>query len=131
MQYPNHYNAIIQRYMREDKRIGVLPQIEGKGVVTELQHPSSMNRYNLSLVVEKNCITMAKYKVYACGVSIACLAWVTEYIEGKTIEEAQRLTAEQIVRALQIPLHKQHCAGVIHQLLNSAWEKISQRGKTS
>lgn len=126
MQY--QYNSSIQHYMREAKRIGTLSQTDEKVVIAQLQHPASMNRYSLSLAVDKNVITLAKYKVYACGVSIACLAWVTEQIECKTIDEARQLTAEQIVQALQIPPHKQHCAGVVHQLLNSALEKLSQRG---
>jgi nitrogen fixation NifU-like protein len=54
-------------------------------------------------------ITDAKFKTYGCGSAIASSSLVTEWVKGKTLDEAAQLKNSQIAEELELPPLKIHC----------------------
>ncbi len=71
-------------------------------------------------VNEKGVIEDAKFKTYGCGSAIASSSLVTEWVKGKTIEEAEELTNAQIAEELALPPVKIHCSILAEDAIKAA-----------
>ena len=112
-----HYNKAILHYLHLDQRIGTLDETVPGVQSMHLHHPASLTRCALTILMEQDVISKVKFKVYGCGVTIACMAWVAEFLENKTKTEAKMLTTLAIIEALDIPKPKQHCAKMIYEMI--------------
>ena len=61
-------------------------------------------------VNDQGVIEDAKFKTYGCGSAIASSSLVTEWVKGKTLDEAGQLTNSQIAEELALPPVKIHCS---------------------
>src|SRR6201985_850142 len=69
---------------------------------------------------ETNVIEEAKFKTFGCGSAIASSSLVTEWVKGKTIDEALSLKNSQIVEELNLPPVKIHCSVLAEDAIKSA-----------
>jgi nitrogen fixation NifU-like protein len=67
-----------------------------------------------------NLIIDAKFKTFGCGSAIASSSLTTEWIKGKTIEEAENISNSQIVEELCLPPVKIHCSVLAEDAIKSA-----------
>lgn len=70
-------------------------------------------------------IEAARFKVFGCSTSIACLSLVAEHLQGTTIEAAKTLDAPWIRETLALPEEKTYAAGLVARLLTAvlaSWE---------
>lgn len=67
-----------------------------------------------------NKITDAKFKTFGCGSAIASSSLATEWIKGKTIEEALEIKNTQIVEELSLPPIKIHCSVLAEDAIKAA-----------
>ena len=65
-------------------------------------------------------ITDAKFKTYGCGSAIASSSLVTEWVKGKTIEQAQEIKNTQIAEELALPPVKIHCSILAEDAIKAA-----------
>jgi nitrogen fixation NifU-like protein len=65
-------------------------------------------------------IEEAKFKTFGCGSAIASSSLVTEWVKGKTVDEAMRLKNTQIVEELNLPPVKIHCSVLAEDAIKSA-----------
>ena len=65
-------------------------------------------------------ITDAKFKTYGCGSAIASSSLVTEWIKGKTMEEAVLITNREIAEELALPPVKIHCSILAEDAIKAA-----------
>ncbi|MFA5520183.1 MAG: iron-sulfur cluster assembly scaffold protein [Castellaniella sp.] len=61
-----------------------------------------------------------RFKAYGCGVTIAAASWTSEWLKGKTLEQARSLSAQQISTALELSAAKLHCALLVEEALGAA-----------
>ena len=61
-------------------------------------------------VNDKGIIEDAKFKTFGCGSAIASSSLVTEWVKSKSIEEAEKITNQEIVEELSLPPVKVHCS---------------------
>ncbi len=71
-------------------------------------------------VNDQGVIEDAKFKTYGCGSAIASSSLVTEWVKGKTIDEAMKLQNTQIVEELNLPPVKIHCSVLAEDAIKSA-----------
>ena len=64
----------------------------------------------LQIEVKDNKIVDAKFKTFGCGSAIASSSLVTEWVKGKTLEEAGQIKNTEIVEELSLPPVKIHCS---------------------
>jgi nitrogen fixation NifU-like protein len=79
-------------------------------------------------------IEEAKFKTFGCGSAIASSSLATEWVKGKTIEEAMTITNTDIVKELALPPVKIHCSVLAEDAIRAAigdWKKKNNVTETA
>ena len=76
----------------------------------------------LQIKVEDGIITDAKFKTYGCGSAIASSSLVTEWVKGKTLEQAGSIKNAEIAEELALPPVKIHCSILAEDAIKAAIE---------
>jgi len=71
-------------------------------------------------VNEEGVIEDAKFKTYGCGSAIASSSLLTEWVKGKTLEEAGQIKNTQIAEELALPPVKIHCSVLAEDAIKAA-----------
>ncbi|MDN4503591.1 Fe-S cluster assembly scaffold IscU [Alteromonadaceae bacterium BrNp21-10] len=90
--------------------------------------PACGDVMKLQLKIDKNgVIEDAKFKTYGCGSAIASSSLVTEWVKGKTIEEAVTIKNTDIAEELALPPVKIHCSILAEDAIKAAVEDYKSR----
>ena len=71
-------------------------------------------------VSDEGVIEDAVFKTYGCGSAIASSSLLTEWVKGKTLDEAQAIKNTQIAEELALPPVKIHCSVLAEDAINAA-----------
>jgi nitrogen fixation NifU-like protein len=82
--------------------------------------PACGDVMKLQIRVEDGIITDAKFKTYGCGSAIASSSLVTEWVKGKTLDEAQQIKNSEIAEELALPPVKIHCSILAEDAIKAA-----------
>ena len=82
--------------------------------------PACGDVMKLQIRVEDGIITDAKFKTYGCGSAIASSSLVTEWVKGKTLDEAGSIKNSQIAEELALPPVKIHCSILAEDAIKAA-----------
>ena len=95
--------------------------------------PESGDVMKLQIKVgDNNEIVDAKFKTFGCGSAIASSSLATEWIKGRTIEEADTIKNVEIVEELSLPPVKIHCSVLAEDAIKSAIQNYREKqGKTN
>ena len=74
----------------------------------------------LQIQVEGDKIVDAKFKTFGCGSAIASSSLATEWIKGKTVDEALSIRNTEIVQELSLPPVKIHCSVLAEDAIKAA-----------
>ena len=81
-------------------------------------------------VDDKDVIIDAKFKTYGCGSAVASSSLLTEWVKGKTLNEAREIKNTEIVEELALPPVKIHCSVLAEDSIKAAIADIkSKQGK--
>lgn len=119
------YSDTVMDHFKNPRNVGEIENADGVG---EVGNPVCGDIMNISIKVENNVITDAKFKTFGCGAAIASSSMATELITGKTLEEAWELSNMAVVEALNgLPPQKVHCSVLaeegIHKAINDYRKK--------
>jgi len=81
---------------------------------------------------QTNIIEDAKFKTFGCGSAIASSSLATEWVKGKTIDEALAIKNTEIVKELALPPVKIHCSVLAEDAIRAAigdWKKKQESAK--
>ena len=82
-------------------------------------------------VNEQGVIEDAKFKTYGCGSAIASSSLLTEWVKGKTLDQAAQIKNTQIAEELALPPVKIHCSVLAEDAIKAAISDYQQkRGKS-
>tara|TARA_B100002019_G_scaffold105282_1_gene90456 strand:- start:75 stop:449 length:375 start_codon:yes stop_codon:yes gene_type:complete len=104
---------------REDKDVGT-------GMVGA---PACGDVMQLQIRVEDGIIEDAKFKTYGCGSAIASSSLLTEWVKGKSLEEAGRISNTDIARELTLPPVKIHCSVLAEDAIKAAIKDYNEKGQ--
>jgi len=82
--------------------------------------PACGDVMKLQIKVENDIITDAKFKTYGCGSAIASSSLVTEWLKGRTLDQAQTIKNSEIAEELALPPVKIHCSVLAEDAIKSA-----------
>jgi len=78
-------------------------------------------------VSEEGVIEDAVFKTYGCGSAIASSSLLTEWVKGKTLDEAQAIKNTEIAEELALPPVKIHCSVLAEDAINAAVADYKQK----
>src|SRR5881296_3544357 len=73
----------------------------------------------------------ARFKTYGCGSAIASSSLVTEWVKGKTLDEAAQIKNSQIAEELSLPPVKIHCSILAEDAIKAAVEDYKKKHSTT
>ena len=114
------YSQQVVDHYENPRNVGKLDRNDpavGTGLVGA---PACGDVLQLQIRVENHIITDAKFKTYGCGSAIASSSLVTEWLRGKTLEQAAEIKNTQIAQELALPPVKIHCSILAEDAIKSA-----------
>lgn len=96
----------------------------GTGIVGA---PECGDVMKLQIQVEEDRIVDAKFKTYGCGSAIASSSLATEWLKGKTVDEALQIKNTDIVDELQLPPVKIHCSVLAEDAIRAALQDVKDK----
>jgi nitrogen fixation NifU-like protein len=82
--------------------------------------PACGDVMKLQIKIEDGIITDAKFKTYGCGSAIASSSLVTEWVKGKTLDQAMEIKNSAIAEELALPPVKIHCSILAEDAIRAA-----------
>jgi len=89
--------------------------------------PACGDVMKLQIKVVEGIIVDAKFKTYGCGSAIASSSLVTEWVKGKTLNEAGKITNSRIAEELALPPVKIHCSILAEDAIKAAIHDYNYR----
>jgi nitrogen fixation NifU-like protein len=89
----------------------------GTGIVGA---PECGDVMKLQIKVQNDTIVDAKFKTFGCGSAIASSSLATEWLKGKTVDEANQIKNTDIVQELNLPPVKIHCSVLAEDAIKAA-----------
>lgn len=90
--------------------------------------PACGDVMKLQIKVDENgIISDARFKTYGCGSAIASSSLVTEWVKGKTLEEAGTIRNTEIAKELALPPVKIHCSILAEDAIKAAIENYKNK----
>ena len=89
--------------------------------------PACGDVMKLQIKVEHGIITDARFKTYGCGSAIASSSLVTEWVKGKTLEQAGTIRNTEIAQELALPPVKIHCSILAEDAIKAAIEDYNTK----
>ena len=82
--------------------------------------PACGDVMKLQIKVEDGIIQDAKFKTFGCGSAIASSSLITEWVKGRTLNEAKSIKNVQIAKELSLPPVKIHCSVLAEDSIKAA-----------
>jgi len=89
--------------------------------------PACGDVMKLQIKVKDGVITDARFKTYGCGSAIASSSLVTEWVKGKTLDQAREITNSTIAEELALPPVKIHCSILAEDAIKAAVDDYKNR----
>ena len=113
-------NKVLDHY-ENPRNVGTLDKEDpnvGTGMVGA---PACGDVMKLQIQVDDNgIITDAKFKTYGCGSAIASSSLLTEWVQGQTVEEVEKIKNSDIANELELPPVKIHCSVLAEDAIKAA-----------
>ena len=89
--------------------------------------PACGDVMKLQIKVQDGIITDARFKTYGCGSAIASSSLVTEWVKGKTLDQAATIKNSEIAKELALPPVKIHCSILAEDAIKAAVADYQKR----
>ena len=91
--------------------------------------PACGDVMKLQIRVEEGIITDARFKTYGCGSAIASSSLLTEWVKGKTLDQAGKISNSEIAEELALPPVKIHCSILAEDAVKAAIADYKKKEK--
>jgi nitrogen fixation NifU-like protein len=122
------YGEKVMDHYENPRNVGVLDK-DAKNVGTGMVGaPACGDVMRLQIQVnDEGIIEEAKFKTYGCGSAIASSSLLTEWVKGKTLEEAAEIKNTDIAEELALPPVKIHCSVLAEDAIKAAINDIKSK----
>ncbi len=126
------YSKKVIDHYENPRNVGSLPKDDpdvGTGLVGAPECGDVM-KLQIKVNPETGVIDEAKFKTFGCGSAIASSSLATEWLKGKTIEEASQIKNTDIVQELSLPPVKIHCSVLAEDAIKAAIQDYKKKKET-
>ena len=124
------YSEKLLEHFNNPRNVGELDENDPSVGTGKVSSPVCGDIMQLQIKVEDGIITDVKFKTFGCGAAIASASLATEWLKGKTIEEAEKISNAKIGEELSLPPVKVHCSVLAEDAIKAAiedWRRKNQR----
>ena len=124
------YSEKVIDHYNEPRNVGSFVKEEdsvGTGLVGA---PECGDVMKLQIKVENDKIVDAKFKTFGCGSAIASSSLATEWVKGKSVDEAMKIQNTDIVEELSLPPVKIHCSVLAEDAIKAAINDYKNRNQS-
>ncbi len=120
------YSKKVMEHFLNPRNMGKIDDPDGVGTAG---NPICGDTMTIYIKVKNNRIVDIKFQTFGCAAAIATSSMITELAKGKTIEEAEKITRDDVADALEgLPPIKMHCSNLAADALKAAIEDY-KKGK--
>jgi len=119
-------NAVIDHY-ENPRNVGSFDKNDSSVGTGMVGAPACGDVMKLQIKVQDGIITDARFKTYGCGSAIASSSLVTEWVKGKTLDQASSIKNSEIAQELALPPVKIHCSILAEDAIKAAVEDYRKR----
>jgi len=122
------YSDKVLDHYENPRNVGTLDKEDASVGTGMVGAPACGDVMRLQIKVnEQGVIEDAKFKTYGCGSAIASSSLLTEWVKGKTLEEAQQIKNSQIAEELALPPVKVHCSVLAEDAIKAAVRDYAEK----
>ena len=124
------YGKKVLDHYENPRNVGVLDKDASNVGTGMVGAPACGDVMRLQIQInDDGVIEEAKFKTYGCGSAIASSSLLTEWVKGKTLDEASQIKNTEIVEELELPPVKIHCSVLAEDAIKAAINDL--KGKAS
>lgn len=121
------YSKKVMEHFRNPKNMGEIKDADGIGTVG---NPVCGDIMTIYIKVKDDKIADIKFKTFGCGAAIATSSMITELAKGKTLDEALKITRDDVADELDgLPPIKMHCSNLAADALREAIKDYRKKTK--
>ena len=124
------YSEKVIDHYNEPRNVGSFKKSDDQVGTGLVGAPECGDVMKLQIKVENEKIVDAKFKTFGCGSAIASSSLATEWVKGKTLDEALAIQNTEIVEELSLPPVKIHCSVLAEDAIKAAIQDYRKRQET-
>ena len=118
---PGGYSDLVMELFQNPKNVGSLDETDAHVGTGEKGSPACGDVMRMQILVGSDGrIADAKFKTFGCCAAIASSSLATEWLKGKTLDEAEQLKNEDLAKELELPPIKVHCSVLAEDAIKQA-----------
>ena len=121
------YSEKVIDHYNEPRNVGSFAKSDDQVGTGLVGAPECGDVMKLQIKVENEKIVDAKFKTFGCGSAIASSSLATEWVKGKTLDEALAIQNTEIVEELSLPPVKIHCSVLAEDAIKAAIQDYRKR----
>ena len=122
------YGKKVLDHYENPRNVGVLDKNSNNVGTGMVGAPACGDVMRLQIQVnDAGVIEDAKFKTYGCGSAIASSSLLTEWVKGKTLDEASQIKNTEIVEELELPPVKIHCSVLAEDAIKAAINDLKSK----
>jgi len=122
------YGKKVLDHYENPRNVGVLDKDASNVGTGMVGAPACGDVMRLQIQVnDQGVIEDAKFKTYGCGSAIASSSLLTEWVKGKTVNEASEIKNTEIVEELELPPVKIHCSVLAEDAIKAAINDLKSK----
>jgi nitrogen fixation NifU-like protein len=121
------YSKQVLDHYENPRNVGKMDMNDPKVGTGMVGAPACGDVMKLQIKIEEGVITDAKFKTYGCGSAIASSSLLTEWVKGKTVDEASEIKNTEIVEELELPPVKIHCSVLAEDAIKAAINDLKSK----
>jgi len=119
------YSKDVMKHFMNPKNMGEIKNADGIG---KIGNPVCGDVMWMYIKIKDNRITKIGYKTFGCAAAIATTSMLTELAKGKTLEQAKKISKDDIAKSLGgLPPIKMHCSNMAEEALKLAIKDYEEK----